>query len=268
MFILAEDIANERTEDASFEKSSSSGNEGNNDESDHDENPLFDVGSSECLGPFDTMDEAEKELQGFADKCHFRIRTMRSNIEKRTSIKKNAAYAYFFSGKSLLKRYAPASDKKIHRNTESKRNDCPFQVYIGRRKDVKFYITMKNSNHNHQPSEEEIVMDPSKRQLNEDQVKLIATLYKSGARPASIRATLTEKYDRQVIDQRSIYNTVAKARLEELDGNTPIQFLVSKLFNGNSYAHETIINANNGKLECLFFYRRDMLLLSIASTRH
>ncbi|CEP14070.1 hypothetical protein [Parasitella parasitica] len=102
-------------------------------------------------------------------------------------------------------------------------------------------------------------MHASKRQLDDNQLKLISTLYKSGTTPASIRQTLSETYPGQVFDQRGIYNAIAKAKWLELKGLTSIQFLVNKLSNDGNYTFETVLNATNGQLECLFVLKNDLI---------
>ncbi|CEP09050.1 hypothetical protein, partial, partial [Parasitella parasitica] len=218
-----------------------------------------DVGSPDYLGPFDTMELAEEKLSIFAESKDFAIRTFRSSRDKETNTKINVTYVCIYSGSPKPKKFIPKSDQKAHRNTESQRKNCPFEAYIGRKSSKKFYIKMKNCEHNHQPTKNELSMHSYRRQLNEQQIALVATLYKAGASPTSIMATLNERFPEQVLDKRSIYNATARVRLEELDGHTPIQFLVNKLSADKSYIYETAVNNENGRLESLFLLKKESL---------
>ncbi|KAG1112201.1 hypothetical protein G6F42_014808 [Rhizopus arrhizus] len=57
-----------------------------------------------------------------------------------------------------------------------------------------------------------------------------------------------------MITQKSVYN----AKLVELNGLTPIQFLIEQL-DEKTYKLETVVNADNGRIECLFIPRKDLL---------
>lgn len=225
---------------------------------DNDDNE-YDVGSPKNLGPFDTVDLAIKELEDFAKDKQFSVRILSSNYDKKTNEKKNATVACIHFGKPVLKKYVLKSDQLAHRNTESQRCDCKFEAYIGRAKNGTCNIKMKNTKHNHSFSEDQSAQLSNKK-LTSDQIKLIAELHKAGSTPTSIREALVQQNPGQMITQKSVYNAIARAKMAELNGLTPIQFLIEQL-DEKTYKFETVVNGDNGRVECLFILRKDLLSL-------
>ncbi|CEP13491.1 hypothetical protein [Parasitella parasitica] len=192
------------------------------------DNNAYDVGSPKNLGPFDTVDLAIKELEDFAKDKQFSVRILSSNYDKKTNEKKNATVTCIHFGKPVLKKYVPKSDQLAHSNTESQRCDCKFEAYIGRAKNGSCSIKMKNTKHNHSFSEDQSAQLSNKK-LTSDQIKLIAELHKAGSTPTSIREALVQQNPGQMITQKSVYNAIARAKMVELNGLTPIQFLIEQL---------------------------------------
>ncbi|CEP06809.1 hypothetical protein, partial, partial [Parasitella parasitica] len=77
-----------------------------------------------------------------------------------------------------------------------------------------------------------------------DQIKLIAELHKAGSTPTSIREALVQQNPGQMITQKSVYNAIARAKMVELNGLTPIQFLIEQL-DEKTYKFETVVNGDN-----------------------
>ncbi|CAO3655208.1 unnamed protein product [Mucor fragilis] len=78
-------------------------------------NKSVEVGKPDFLGPFDNIQAVVDKLLAFAAQHHFGIRTLKSNNEKGTQIKKNVTYVCRYSGTPQIKKYIPKSDQKAHK---------------------------------------------------------------------------------------------------------------------------------------------------------
>lgn len=251
--------SDDKARDSELEKHAE-GNSNSNEDSDDDGN---NAGGPENLGPFENIEQAIAELENFAQSNNFSIVKAGSNYDKKIEGKpqtiKNATYVWTRYGKPSLKKYVPKSDQVAHRNTKSQRCGCEFKTYISRkRKGTTFSITMKEAKHNHILPEEQLNLKTKKKKITPEQIKLILSLHKAGGSPTGTKETLTQQYPDQLFSQKSVYSAIGKARKGELNGLTPIQFLISKL-DSHTYKTDVVLSGDNGRVECLFILRKNML---------
>lgn len=90
---------------------------------------------------------------------------------------------------------------------------------------------MKHTKHNHSLPKELSSNLRTKKKITPEKIKLIISLHKAGASPTSIKEALNQQYRKQLFYQKSVCNAISKARRVELNGLTPIHFLISKLDN-------------------------------------
>jgi hypothetical protein len=113
------------------------------------------------------------------------------------------------------------------RQTASRLLDCPFELYGTRRNGV-WFLEVRNSEHNHEASED-MSGHPITRRLNTEQRELVQQMSTAGSRPREILSTIHQSYPSSMATSRTIYNTLHSIREERLDGRTPIQALFDKL---------------------------------------
>ena len=117
---------------------------------------------------------------------------------------------------------------KQRKNTGSKKCGCPMKVEL-RLDQISSNWALKvlESAHNHGPSTA-ITAHPVHRlaTMAPGGLNTISTLSRSGISPGQILTTLRSLEPELSLIPKDIYNYIQKARLEELDGRTPIQWLL------------------------------------------
>ncbi|KAK9284519.1 hypothetical protein L1049_023694 [Liquidambar formosana] len=102
------------------------------------------------------------------------------------------------------------------RKMASRLTNCPFEV-VGKKDDDLWALSIKNGEHNHEPSRD-ISDHPSCRRFNEEEVVLIREMTATGKRPRQILKALRQRNPNLVSDSRNVYNVKAKIRREILSG--------------------------------------------------
>nr|CAG8652006.1 14323_t:CDS:1 [Entrophospora candida] len=113
------------------------------------------------------------------------------------------------------------------RQTASRLLDCPFELHGTRRNGV-WFLEVRNSEHNHEASED-MSGHPIARRLNTEQRELVQQMSAAGSHPREILSTIHQSDLSSMATSRTIYNTLHSIREERLDGRTPIQALFDKL---------------------------------------
>ncbi|CAJ0824060.1 6002_t:CDS:2 [Entrophospora sp. SA101] len=119
------------------------------------------------------------------------------------------------------------TDDLRHRQTASRFLDCPFELHGTRRNGV-WFLEVRNSEHNHEASED-MSGHPITRRLNTEQRELVQQMSAAGSHPREILSTIHQSDLSSMATSRTIYNTLHSIREERLDGRTPIQALFDKL---------------------------------------
>ena len=92
-------------------------------------------------------------------------------------------------------------------------------------------LTIKNGEHNHEPSKD-VSDHPSCRRFTEEEVLLIREMTAAGKRPRQILKALRQQNPSLVSDSRNVYNVKAKIRQESESGKEYPRyfFMVLSLF--------------------------------------
>ncbi|CAJ0765521.1 11704_t:CDS:2 [Entrophospora sp. SA101] len=131
------------------------------------------------------------------------------------------------------------TDDLRRRQTASRFLDCPFELHGTRRNGV-WFLEVRNSEHNHEASED-MSGHPITHRLNTEQRELVQQMSAAGSHPCEILSTIHQSDLSSMATSRTIYNTLHSIREERLDGRTPIQALFDKLQESDfefDYQHE------------------------------
>ncbi|XP_024018201.1 probable bifunctional methylthioribulose-1-phosphate dehydratase/enolase-phosphatase E1 2 isoform X2 [Morus notabilis] len=102
------------------------------------------------------------------------------------------------------------------RKNNSRLTNCPFEV-VGKKDEDSWTLTIKNGEHNHEPSKD-TSDHPSCRRFSEEEVLLIREMTSAGKRPRQILKALKQRNPNLVSDSRNVYNIKAKIHREILSG--------------------------------------------------
>ena len=125
------------------------------------------------------------------------------------------------------------TEESRKRETGSRLQGCPFELR-GRRRGEKWVLLTHMGEHNHQPAAD-ISGHAAARRLKEDQHDLVRSMTEAGSRPREILCALRNADDSFRGIGKTIYNARQAAKLEQLDGRTPIQALFDTLQTANYY---------------------------------
>ena len=99
---------------------------------------------------------------------------------------------------------------------------------MGKKDDDSWILTIKNGEHNHEPSKE-TSDHPSCRRFSEEEVLLIREMTAAGKRPRQILKALRQRNPTLVSDSRNVYNVKAKIRREMLSGKNKFFFTANSM---------------------------------------
>jgi hypothetical protein len=118
----------------------------------------------------------------------------------------------------------------VKRNTGTRITECSFEIRIHRTEYSTWAVRIHNPTRNHEPSN-----DPSEhsqyRQPTAEEKTTIQSLHALGVAPRFIVSTLLEQNPETAVTTREVYNEIAKAKRERLNGLTPIGALIMELGN-------------------------------------
>jgi hypothetical protein len=136
---------------------------------------------------------------------------------------------------------------------------CPFLV-VGQRSDGVWGLTVRVATHNHPPISPDA--HPSLRRLGPAQRKLLSSLIDIGVKPRHIVAQLQQSHsalDALPLLPRNIYNACLQLKLQQLNGCTPIQSLLTE-FATDDFVSQHMLDIEN-RVTHLFFASRQSLEL-------
>lgn len=139
----------------------------------------------------------------------------------------------------------------VKRATGTRMTQCEFEVRIHRTEYGTWQVRIYHPTHNHEPSS-----NPSEhsqyRQPTAEEKTTIQSLHESGVAPRFIVSTLLERNLDTAVTTREVYNEIAKARKERLNGLTPIEALIMELTNDDTWALDYSTD-HEGHVNFLFF---------------
>jgi hypothetical protein len=135
--------------------------------------------------------------------------------------------------------------------------DCPWRAFA-QLTDGLWKIIVSSDAHNHEMVEEMSAFHEA-RVLNNDQKKMVCELTLSGATSKVILATLQQQDKSIQVITKDIHNLRQAMRLENLQGNRPIEFLLDSLLQQNQQPR--LLRDSSGHLTHLFFCPSDAFSL-------
>jgi hypothetical protein len=175
---------------------------------------------------------------------------------------KKVVYKCSKGGKYRDQRNPDMHETKRRKNTSTTKTNCPFRVVAKKLIDNPGWkVEVDNEKHNHLAISELSAL-PQHRiasmTLEERaKVKELASLNNT---PTQILDSLRAGNPGTHLISKDIYNLLASLRLEELNGKTPVEWLLNKLEELN-YSPEKHINPDTYQLERLFFIHPDAIEL-------
>ena len=172
---------------------------------------------------FDIIKELISHCQSHARAHGYAISTKRSTPGRQIYLK------WDLGGRYRDRKGLTAPEKQ--RITASRLIDCPFLLY-GQKESSginsgKWKLKVNNPLHNHGPTD--IISHPAHRRLTAEQEASVLRLSNAGARPRTILSDILIGDPNAMVTTKTISNTKAKMRLQNLNGRTPIQALFEEL---------------------------------------
>jgi alpha-glucosidase len=128
------------------------------------------------------------------------------------------------------------------RTSSTRKIECPFSLYASKKKDDIWYLTVKNSSHNHEaisPSGHSIHRRPS-----EEIRSKVETMGKANIKPRQILSALELEDQNVILVKQDINNILSKARIASLNGQTPMESLFYDL-QSSSFPYEFDLDEEN-----------------------
>ncbi|CAG8458404.1 9522_t:CDS:2 [Cetraspora pellucida] len=151
------------------------------------------------------------------------------------------------------------NSSKIHqRQTSTRLIDCPFELYAARCDNL-WYIRVRDSSHNHDPSED-LSGHPMSRRLTKQQLVNVEEMTASGSRPREIISTIRQNDPLALVICKDIYNARERLRQKNLVGRTPVEALIDELKEGD-YIYEYKCD-DTGHITHLFFTHNESVMLT------
>jgi len=143
------------------------------------------------------------------------------------------------------------------RHSASRLIGCPFEITARQfKKNSVWKVISINGEHNHEPAS--IATGHSMaRSLQAEEKRRVRELAENGVRVAETLNILKSEFGNTLTTAREIHNEVHKARMEELNGRSPIMALYQSL-QKEDFNYAAHINAN-GALERLIFIHNDSI---------
>ncbi|XP_021290401.1 probable bifunctional methylthioribulose-1-phosphate dehydratase/enolase-phosphatase E1 2 isoform X7 [Herrania umbratica] len=159
-------------------------------------------------GTFQSREELLKHVRDFA-------LTQGYMVSIRDSAKDRYVTVACDRGGVYRKRLKNGENMRQRKNA-SRLTNCPFEV-VGKKDDDVWTLTVKNGEHNHEPSKD-TSDHPSCRRFTEEEVLIIRDMSAAGKRPRQILKALRQRNPNLVSDSRNVYNVKAKIRRGSLSG--------------------------------------------------
>jgi hypothetical protein len=137
-------------------------------------------------------------------------------------------YACSKSGKYRDRKDPNTHESKRRKNTSTIKTDCPFRVVVKKCVDqIGWEIKIQVNNHNHKPVQALSAL-PEHRiaAIKPEEQSIIRDIASLGHSPAQILNAIRQGNPTSTLIPRDIYNLLAKLRVEELGGKTPIKWLL------------------------------------------
>ena len=164
-------------------------------------------------GQFASHNELLAHVRAFARTQGYAVTVKRSRTDAKGEIKNVTMRCD--RGGSYRNRLNLTADSR-RRQTASRLLDCPFELFGTRRNDV-WYLKIRNSEHNHEVSED-MSGHPIARRLNTEQQEQVRQMSAAGSQPRQILSTIRQSDSSSMAISRTIYNTLYSIRQERLDG--------------------------------------------------
>lgn len=138
------------------------------------------------------------------------------------------------------------------RNTGSKKINCPFELegkyFPG---DDCWTLRVICERHTHPPA---LFLEahPYASRLSEKEVQLVKDLSENGVKPRHILTTIKKQNPENVSTLKTIYNKRQQFRMEEKDGKTQMQVVLSFL-EENGYVYHILADSSTNELQNIFF---------------
>ncbi len=192
-------------------------------------------------GCFSTRDELIAHVHAFAHTQGHAVSIKRSDRDLRVALGCDRGGSY----RSRL----GATSAACRRETSSRLLNCPFEVHGHKGADGSWMLTIKNSSHNHDVSEN-MSGHPSCRRLGHEERSQVEHLYSAGVLPRHILSALRQNNPQLTAVARTIYNACVQIRRKQLVGRSPIQALLDVLRDGD-FCYDYVCD-ENGRITHLF----------------
>jgi hypothetical protein len=118
-------------------------------------------------------------------------------------------------------------ESKRRRNTATTKTECPFRVRAAQDADGKFTTVVVDPNHNYDAVVALSAL-PHHRlgAITDDERRKVANMSQLGHSPTAILTALRHENPTSCLVPRDIYNLLYNLQVEELDGSTPIEWLL------------------------------------------
>ena len=123
----------------------------------------------------------------------------------------------------------------VKRRTGTRMTQCKFEVRIHRTEYGTWQVRIYHPTHNHEPSSS-LSEHSQYRQPTTEEQTTIRSLHASGVAPRFIVSTLLEQDLDTAVTTREVYNEIAKAKEERMNGLTPIEALIMEPTNDDTWA--------------------------------
>lgn len=160
------------------------------------------------IGIFQTREDLLNHVRYFALTQGYMVSIKDSSKERYVTISCDRG--------GLYRKRLKTGDNICRRKTATRLINCPFEV-VGKKDDDLWTLTIKNGEHNHEPSTDNSDQ-PYCRRFREEEVLLIKEMTAAGKRPKQILKVLKQRNPNLVSDSRNVYNVKSKIRRENLSG--------------------------------------------------
>ena len=139
----------------------------------------------------------------------------------------------------------------VTRNTGSRMTECPFEVRLMRTSSGTWKVTVVDSNHNHQPSED-TRQHTAYRKPTKHENDRIDQLTQAGLAPKFIVSALHTENPQTLVGSKEVYNHKVKQKKQQLGDLTPVEALVDEFIKDDNWALRYTTDAA-GHINLLFF---------------
>jgi hypothetical protein len=216
--------------------------------------PLFDLVDADAMATpaplglppdeatYTTLEDVKAALQSHARDNGYGISVTSSRDQR-------IYYAYTKGGKYRDTKSPETHESRRRKNTSTMKTDCRFSV-VAKKCPEGWKVDVQNNNHNHGPIAALSAL-PQHRiaAMNSQERAILRDMNALGYSPTQILDAIRKSNPESNLIPRDIYNLLASMRVEELDGKTPVEWLLqaSYVSNYNSSSNSLTNSCRNSR---------------------